>query len=101
MADTSAATTEGTVATIPDYPMPRVADCPFDPPPALRALQKEGPITKVRSRRSGCGTAARPGWSLVIRTNESCSSTRGSARTPRGWASRTRRRLSRRSGMRG
>ena len=48
MADTSAATTEGAVASIPDYPMPRAAGCPFDPPPALRALQKEGPIMKVR-----------------------------------------------------
>jgi cytochrome P450 len=28
--------------------MPRTADCPFDPPPALRELQAEAPITRVR-----------------------------------------------------
>jgi hypothetical protein len=33
---------------IPEYPMPRAAGCPFDPPPALRALQAQAPITKVR-----------------------------------------------------
>ncbi|MEV1246304.1 cytochrome P450 [Nonomuraea sp. NPDC049750] len=32
----------------PDYPMTRAAGCPFDPPPALREKQKEGPLTKVR-----------------------------------------------------
>ncbi|GAA3507696.1 hypothetical protein FHR32_004296 [Streptosporangium album] len=35
-------------AGIPDYPMARAAGCPFDPPPALRAKQEEGPLTKVR-----------------------------------------------------
>jgi hypothetical protein len=48
MADTVVATTEPVPAGIPDYPMPRSSGCPFDPPPALRALQEEGPITKVR-----------------------------------------------------
>src|ERR1700757_2039128 len=33
---------------IPEYPMPREAACPFDPPPALRALQAEAPLTRVR-----------------------------------------------------
>jgi len=33
---------------IPEYPMPRAAGCPFDPPPGLRALQAQAPITKVR-----------------------------------------------------
>jgi cytochrome P450 len=28
--------------------MPRAAGCPFDPPPGLRALQAEGPLTRVR-----------------------------------------------------
>jgi hypothetical protein len=35
-------------AGVPDYPMPRAAGCPFDPPPLLRGLQAETPITKVR-----------------------------------------------------
>jgi cytochrome P450 len=47
MTDTTA--TAGPVpADIPDYPMPRSAGCPFDPPSAMRALQEEAPITKVR-----------------------------------------------------
>jgi cytochrome P450 len=33
---------------IPAYPMARAAGCPFDPPPALRALQAETPVGKVR-----------------------------------------------------
>jgi len=32
----------------PSYPMTRAAGCPFDPPRPLQALQKEGPLTKVR-----------------------------------------------------
>ncbi|MYS36761.1 cytochrome P450 [Streptomyces sp. KhCrAH-43] len=32
----------------PAFPMPRDARCPFDPPPGFRALQKEGPLTRVR-----------------------------------------------------
>src|SRR3954451_6956471 len=35
-------------AGVPDYPMPRVTRCPFDPPPLLRELQADTPITKVR-----------------------------------------------------
>ena len=35
-------------AALPEFPMARAAGCPFDPPPALRALQEEGPVTKVR-----------------------------------------------------
>ncbi|MEV1177718.1 cytochrome P450 [Nonomuraea sp. NPDC049784] len=35
-------------ADAPEFPMARAAGCPFDPPPALRALQQEGPLTKVR-----------------------------------------------------
>ncbi|HEY8717058.1 cytochrome P450 [Pengzhenrongella sp.] len=30
-----------------EFPMPRASGCPFDPPPALYAEQKKGPITKV------------------------------------------------------
>ncbi|MFE4019655.1 cytochrome P450 [Streptomyces sp. NPDC059101] len=32
----------------PEFPMPRAAGCPFDPPPALRETQAQGPLTKVR-----------------------------------------------------
>ncbi|WP_371786039.1 cytochrome P450 [Streptosporangium subroseum] len=35
-------------AEIPEYPMTRAAGCPFDPPPALHAMQEEGPLAKVR-----------------------------------------------------
>ena len=34
--------------SVPDFPMPRAAGCPFDPAPQLRRLQAEAPITKVR-----------------------------------------------------
>ncbi|MET8846352.1 cytochrome P450 [Amycolatopsis sp. NPDC004625] len=33
---------------IPEFPMPRAAGCPFDPPPAARALQEEAPLARVR-----------------------------------------------------
>ncbi|MFE5211622.1 cytochrome P450 [Streptomyces sp. NPDC056600] len=32
----------------PDFPMPRAAGCPFDPPPELLALREQGPLVKVR-----------------------------------------------------
>ncbi|HEX6347446.1 cytochrome P450 [Umezawaea sp.] len=35
-------------AGVPEYPMPRARGCPFDPPPELRALQEEAPLTRVR-----------------------------------------------------
>jgi cytochrome P450 len=35
-------------AEIPEFPMPRAATCPFDPPPALREQQEQGPLTRVR-----------------------------------------------------
>ncbi|WNE97776.1 cytochrome P450 [Streptomyces luomodiensis] len=31
-----------------EHPMPRAAGCPFDPPPALMALQTDSPISRVR-----------------------------------------------------
>jgi cytochrome P450 len=34
-----------TKTELPAYPMPRATECPFDPPPGLRALE---PLTKVR-----------------------------------------------------
>jgi cytochrome P450 len=37
-----------TGAEVPEYPMARAAGCPFDPPPTLRTLQAEAPITRVR-----------------------------------------------------
>ncbi|MFG1644001.1 cytochrome P450 [Amycolatopsis sp. NPDC049252] len=33
---------------IPEFPMTRAAGCPFDPPPAARALQEEGPLKRVK-----------------------------------------------------
>lgn len=33
---------------VPQYPMPRAAECPLAPPPALEPLRAEKPITKVR-----------------------------------------------------
>jgi hypothetical protein len=35
-------------AEIPDYPMTRAAECPFDPPPRLKTLQRECPMARVR-----------------------------------------------------
>ncbi|MYW90848.1 cytochrome P450 [Amycolatopsis rubida] len=35
--------------TIPEFPPPRSAVCPFDPSPELRALAGRGPVTQVRS----------------------------------------------------
>jgi cytochrome P450 len=35
-------------AELPEFPMARASGCPFDPPPALRALQAEAPISPVR-----------------------------------------------------
>lgn len=40
--------TDGDDATLAEFPMPRAAKCPFDPPPALKELQKEGPLGRVR-----------------------------------------------------
>ncbi|MEU6147968.1 cytochrome P450 [Streptomyces sp. NPDC047081] len=37
-----------TADVIPEFPMPRASGCPFDPPPALQELQKQGPLVKVR-----------------------------------------------------
>ncbi|MEU9052658.1 cytochrome P450 [Streptomyces sp. NPDC048384] len=33
---------------VPEFPMPRESRCPFDPPPTLKQLQEQGPLTKVR-----------------------------------------------------
>jgi cytochrome P450 len=35
-------------AEIPEFPMTRAAGCPFDPPPAARALQEAAPLARVR-----------------------------------------------------
>jgi cytochrome P450 len=48
MTTTATNPTVGAPVDIPEYPMPRAAGCPFDPPPALRALQAQAPITQVR-----------------------------------------------------
>ncbi|MCC5480537.1 cytochrome P450 [Streptomyces barringtoniae] len=48
MTTTSAHGTDAPAAQVPDYPMPRAARCPFDPPPALHVLQDQAPISRVR-----------------------------------------------------
>ena len=48
MTDTTAMPVGPPEAGVPGYPMPRAAGCPFDPPPGLRELQAEAPITRVR-----------------------------------------------------
>jgi cytochrome P450 len=48
MTDTMTIMTAEAPADIPEFPMARAAGCPFDPPPRLRTLQAETPITKVR-----------------------------------------------------
>ena len=40
--------TEPPAGGIPSFPMSRAAACPFDPPPTLRRLQGESPLTRVR-----------------------------------------------------
>ncbi|MFE4454975.1 cytochrome P450 [Streptomyces sp. NPDC056796] len=46
---TSTVGTEGPQSTsAPEFPMSRAAGCPFDPPPALKAEQEQGPLRKVR-----------------------------------------------------
>lgn len=34
--------------TVPDFPMPRAAGCPFAPPPEMMKLHAEKPVSKVR-----------------------------------------------------
>ena len=48
MTNTSMAAAGPAAADVLDYPMPRTVGCPFDPPPVLRGLQAEAPITRVR-----------------------------------------------------
>ncbi len=48
MADTVTGSMPQEPDTVPQFPMPRSARCPFDPPPALKELQQRGPLTKVR-----------------------------------------------------
>jgi len=48
MTDTPAIPAGPTGADFPDYPMPRATGCPFDPPPSLRQLEAEAPVSKVR-----------------------------------------------------
>lgn len=45
---TAGATSTDSSEELPSYPMPRATGCPFDPPPELRELRAEGPVTKVR-----------------------------------------------------
>ncbi|MBE8476478.1 cytochrome P450 [Streptomyces justiciae] len=48
MADTLAGPVPEAPDSPPEFPMPREARCPFDPPPALKDLQAQTPLTKVR-----------------------------------------------------
>ncbi|MCC4318035.1 cytochrome P450 [Streptomyces malaysiensis] len=48
MTETLAETTTEAEEPLPEFPMPRAAGCPFDPPPATRALHTERPVTRVR-----------------------------------------------------
>lgn len=41
-------TTVGHDAEISEFPMPRAARCPFDPPPAARAKQQQAALVRVR-----------------------------------------------------
>ncbi|RSN20718.1 cytochrome P450 [Amycolatopsis sp. WAC 01416] len=36
------------MTTTPSFPAARAAGCPFDPPPAIRSLQEETPLARVR-----------------------------------------------------
>ncbi|MEH0399062.1 cytochrome P450 [[Kitasatospora] papulosa] len=46
---TSTVRTGGAQApSAPEFPMPRAEGCPFDPPPALKKEQEQGPLRKVR-----------------------------------------------------
>ncbi|WP_406010779.1 cytochrome P450 [Streptomyces sp. NBC_00637] len=48
MADILTGPAPETPDLVPEFPMPRAARCPFDPPPALKELQERAPLTKVR-----------------------------------------------------
>ncbi|MFF4260258.1 cytochrome P450 [Streptomyces sp. NPDC001663] len=48
MADTLATPVPQAPDAAPEFPMPRAGRCPFDPPPALKELQEEAPLVKVR-----------------------------------------------------
>ncbi|MDT0568451.1 cytochrome P450 [Streptomyces sp. DSM 3412] len=48
MADTLAGPVPEAPDSPPEFPMPREARCPFDPPPALKDLQAKTPLAKVR-----------------------------------------------------
>jgi cytochrome P450 len=47
---TSTVNSPGEDSDLPEFPMPRAAGCPFDPPPAFSALQENDPLTRVRLR---------------------------------------------------
>lgn len=45
---TTVSSTDVRAGELPEFPMARAAGCPFDPPPALRAMQQDGLPRKVR-----------------------------------------------------
>ncbi|TMR98921.1 cytochrome P450 [Nonomuraea basaltis] len=48
MADTLAGTAGEAASSVPEYPMPRDARCPFNPPATVRQLTADEPVSKVR-----------------------------------------------------
>jgi cytochrome P450 len=48
MTDTHTAALGGAAVDILDFPIARAGGCPFDPPRALRTLQAQAPVAKVR-----------------------------------------------------
>ncbi|MFE7278309.1 cytochrome P450 [Streptomyces sp. NPDC057623] len=48
MTDALSCPVTGAAAPLPEYPLPRAAECPLAPAPAAQALRAENPITKVR-----------------------------------------------------
>ncbi|MEU1514630.1 cytochrome P450 [Streptomyces sp. NPDC005811] len=48
MADTLTGPVPEAPDAVPEFPMPRAAGCPFDPPPALQELRERAPLTRVR-----------------------------------------------------
>ncbi|MCF1593487.1 cytochrome P450 [Streptomyces muensis] len=48
MTDALSCPVTGAAAPLPEYPLPRAAECPLAPAPTTQALRAEKPITKVR-----------------------------------------------------
>ncbi|MER7408516.1 cytochrome P450 [Streptomyces sp. NPDC000070] len=53
MSDALACPVTGASGPLPEYPLPRAAECPLAPAPAARELRSEQPITRVRIWNGG------------------------------------------------